>query len=501
MKLSVRTYCLLFVLIGLLYFSPIIFSRLTIWPSEFDRYVPDLHIILKSWSHFEVPLWTDLQFGGFPHHMVIHNPTYYPPIILLGLLQFNAFIGAKILLISHFILAMISMFFLARKYVNENYSFLAGLLFGFNPVMLHFVNDGWLTFVLGFAWMPFFLLFWLHENVWWKKVVFSGVILAFMLHSGATIVLYNFLVFIFFVEFFEFVRFRNFKRVLAFLAVLLLFFSLTFFKILPGMAFVKETPRVIPLSLDAFRDSSVSLFQLPSESVGYVLLFAILPLFLFIRRKEWFSFNLTVILFIVFSLGGFLGLVYDFIPGFKMQSASLNRLLYPVVPFLILLPLEFISKYPVLSTRVRKFILISFILVALLNFSFLRLGDYDGEIEQNQALQFISADKTCCWRAWQFEESGVDTTLNAYTTPLNIRTLFGVIGSRFYNSSYIHQLGVDHENISFFLTKYDIKYLLSNELLGPNQIPNNYRLLTKFPKSPAVKQHMSGQYVYVREEN
>jgi len=101
---------------------------------------------------------------------------------------------------------------------------------------------------------------------------------------------------------------------------------------------------------------------------------------------------------------------------------------------------------------------------------------------------------------WKLDTTPVDATLNAYTTPLNIRTLFGVIGSRFYNSSYIHQLGVDHENISLFLTKYDIKYLLSKKILRSDELPNKYHLLTKFPSSPAFKSHMSGQYVYVREE-
>lgn len=498
--LTTRNYLILLILGGLIYFSPIILTQNTIWPSEFDHYVPDLHIILKGWSNLEPPLWTDLQWNGFPHHAVLHNPTWYPPIILLGILGFDAFVSAKILLITHFILGMVGMFLLARKYVNEHYTLLAGFIFGFNPVTLHFVNSGWLTFLMGLAWLPLFFLFWFHTENVWKKAAFSGLMLALMLHSGGIFILYYAVLFTALIEIIQAIMEKNYKRLLIFAAVIVVFFALTFFKILPGLEYSKTTFRTVPLAYEEFLAGKVNILDLPGKTIGFGVIISLIAMAMSFMKKRWFAINIAIIALLLLSFGWiFLKPVYSFLPFFKTQSANLDRVLYPIIPFLILIPLQFIQDRKFRSRNTRYLLIAIMVLTMILSFRPLHLGDYKGELDQNQALQFIAQDKTCCWRAWQIEERGLDSTLNAYTTPLDIRTLFGFMGSRFFNVTYLLEMSYDLQDPNNFLKKYDIKYLLSKEPFETP--PTGYKLVQKFPDSPAFRPHMSGQYVYVRENS
>lgn len=498
-----KIYIFFIVLLAVTYFSPIITTGRTIWVSEFDHYIPDLHIILKGWAGLTPPLYTDLQWNGFSHHAVLHNPTWYPPIILLGILGFDAFTAAKVLLIAHFILGMIGMFLLARKYIDEKYSFLASLLFGFGPVMLNFVNAGWLTFVFGFAWMPYFFLAWFHTKDIKKQIIFSALVLAMMLHSGGVFILYYAVLFTFFVELIDSVGFINkkpcfkYKRIAFFLAVLVLFFSLTFFKIIPGIEFAKETPREIkPLTYELISQGKVNLIELPRKTIGLNIILILEIIIVYLFQKKYTSVNIVLLLFLLISTNGFLlNIAYHTIPLFKTQSANLDRVLYPAIIFMILFLLQFIQSAE-LGSMTKYALIILMIVFTAFYFRPLNTGDYKTEIDQNQALQYIAKDKSCCWRIWQVEEGGLSTTLNAYTTPLDIRTLFGFIGSRFYNASYTKQLIKDiGGNIDVFLKKYNIKYLLSKKPLIP---PECYFFVKKFPKSSAFREHMSGQYVYQR---
>lgn len=115
--------------------------------------------LMYSLSHGNYSGWSMFWYGGF-QLLDTYPPLLYFLAAFLGWPWASAIVGMKIVIALSFMLSGVSIFILARDFgVSQKWSLGASLLYAFAPPHLLFLYDyGSLTYSLGFAIAPIFLL-------------------------------------------------------------------------------------------------------------------------------------------------------------------------------------------------------------------------------------------------------------------------------------------------------------------------------------------------------
>jgi hypothetical protein len=211
--------------VPLVLFRDILLGNAFLWEDFLYLTYPIRTFAATSLSRGEIPLWNPYTFGGMPFLADLTTTVLYLPCTLLVLAVHKGSLGVfwvELVNILHFILAGISMFFLARSYgIRKGPALFSGvtyMLSGF--MMVHAIHLSILAVV---AWFPLILL--LFRNVLlrkeWMWVFLCAVVLGHSLLAGFLQLSLYFYVFLFAYFLFELVQ-QNLHRAIFTRAALMI---------------------------------------------------------------------------------------------------------------------------------------------------------------------------------------------------------------------------------------------------------------------------------------
>lgn len=151
------------------FFSDIIFGNAYLWEDFLYQYYPWRNFAATTIAEGHLPLWNPFIFNGMPFLADMQTAVFYIPSLFLTLFVGDGRLSSywvELLVISHFILAGVTMYFLAKSYgVRPVPALFAGICYMFSSYMvLHAIH---LTIVTTAALFPLVLQLFrkaLHSN-------------------------------------------------------------------------------------------------------------------------------------------------------------------------------------------------------------------------------------------------------------------------------------------------------------------------------------------------
>lgn len=114
-------------------------------------------LVLSSWRSGQVPTWNPYQFGGNPLLANSQSGGFYPPHILLGILQVPTGLAILLLAVFHLTVAGLGVAMLARRVgASREGAVVAGLAFAWSPFLLAWLSLGSVPATV--AWIPWLLV-------------------------------------------------------------------------------------------------------------------------------------------------------------------------------------------------------------------------------------------------------------------------------------------------------------------------------------------------------
>ena len=154
-------HCLAFlILLALIFFREILLGNAFLWEDFLYHDYPSRNFAAVSMAGGEIPLWNPYTFNGMPFLADIQKSVFYLPCTLLTLAVHGGvlhFFWLELMIILHYPLAGISMFFLARSFdIRRIPATIAGLVYMLSGFMItHAIHQYIVTLV---AWFPLVLL-------------------------------------------------------------------------------------------------------------------------------------------------------------------------------------------------------------------------------------------------------------------------------------------------------------------------------------------------------
>jgi hypothetical protein len=200
---STRLCIAVLAVLACVFFSSILTGRAYLWEDFLYHDYPSRNFAAVSMAGGEIPLWNPYTFNGMPFLADIQKSVFYIPCAVLTLAVNNGtlhFFWLELMIILHYPLAGISMFFLARSFnlrrIPATIAGLAYMLSGF--MIMHAIHQYIITLV---AWFPLILLFFRRALTGsWKWTFACALVLGHSTLAGfpqLTLYLYYFL-FVFF---------------------------------------------------------------------------------------------------------------------------------------------------------------------------------------------------------------------------------------------------------------------------------------------------------------
>ncbi len=179
-----------FLLTTFVFFRPHILGKAYFWDDFIEQVYPNRVYAGRVLATGEFPHWNPYSFCGMPFQADVQSALYYPPYML-----FDRIIGAQsptgvywlqLLIISHFVLAQLGMYILARRLsLTPLASGIAAVAYAFAaPLALHTHHP---MFVEHLAWFPLLVAF-IHTAITTNSIAsigWGGIIGGTMLLSGA----------------------------------------------------------------------------------------------------------------------------------------------------------------------------------------------------------------------------------------------------------------------------------------------------------------------------
>ena len=140
--------------------------------------------LYESFRAGELPLWNRHMAMGFPLLAAFQSGAFYPPHLLLFVLQF--FSAIRVIFILHFIIAAIGSYLLCRSWKYPAYlSIVGALLFVLGGTVVSLSNL--LNHFQTAVWLPWVVFLWerLLRSISWKNFLTFTVILALQLLAGS----------------------------------------------------------------------------------------------------------------------------------------------------------------------------------------------------------------------------------------------------------------------------------------------------------------------------
>ncbi len=146
--------------LALLFFRDILLSNAYLWEDFLYHDYPSRNFAAVSMANGEIPLWNPFSFNGMPFLADIQKTVFYLPCAALTLFVSGgrlSFYWLELMIILHYVLAGIGMFYLARSFelrrVPALFAGAAYMLSGF--MIAHAIHQYIITLV---AWYPLILL-------------------------------------------------------------------------------------------------------------------------------------------------------------------------------------------------------------------------------------------------------------------------------------------------------------------------------------------------------
>lgn len=192
--------CLLLLsLLTLVFFRDILLGHAYLWEDFLYHDYPSRNFAAVSMASGEIPLWNPYSFNGMPFLADIQKTVFYLPCTILTLFVNGgrlSFYWLELMIILHYVLAGVGMFYLARSFelrrVPALFAGAAYMLSGF--MITHAIHQYIITLV---AWYPLILLLFRKALAGhWKWVFLCALILGHSTLAGfpqLTLYLYFFL--------------------------------------------------------------------------------------------------------------------------------------------------------------------------------------------------------------------------------------------------------------------------------------------------------------------
>jgi hypothetical protein len=142
------------------FFNGILTQRTFLWDDVLAQTYPFRAFAATSLANHELPLWNPYVFGGMPFQADIQSAILYLPNLALTLFVSGghlSYYALEVMILAHFWLAGVAMYFLAKELGLEAiFALFSGLVFSLSGFMIvHAVHP---VFVEEAAWLPFIVL-------------------------------------------------------------------------------------------------------------------------------------------------------------------------------------------------------------------------------------------------------------------------------------------------------------------------------------------------------
>jgi hypothetical protein len=199
--------------LALFFFRDILFQKAFFWEDFIYQYYPFRNLAAVALSHGELPLWNPYTFNGQPFQSDIQSAIFYLPNLLLTLFVSGGklhFYWVELFIVLHFVLAGVTMYFLARSFQIPRLSAIfSGIVYAFSGFMVsHTIHQAILCHA---AWLPLIVLLFRRavgqKSILWMCI--AGLVLGHAVLAGSpqiSLYIFFFLLLIFFADFFATVR-------------------------------------------------------------------------------------------------------------------------------------------------------------------------------------------------------------------------------------------------------------------------------------------------------
>ena len=177
---------LLAVLVAI-FFRDILLGQAFLWEDFLYHDYPSRNFAAVSFSMGEIPLWNPYTFNGMPFLADIQKTVFYLPCTALTLFVKNgqlSFYWLELMIILHYVLAGVTMFYLARSFnLRRVPALFAGAVYMLSGFMImHAIHQYIITLV---AWYPLVLLLFRRAIAGsWKWVFLGGLVLGHSTLAG-----------------------------------------------------------------------------------------------------------------------------------------------------------------------------------------------------------------------------------------------------------------------------------------------------------------------------
>lgn len=147
-------------------------------------FIPPRYLWVNIIKSFDLPFWNPHNYSGIPLMATLQPGVFYPPHILYLLFPFN--IVWNWLIILHFALAGISMFYLMRQLkTSKEGAFVSGIIFMLSGYL--FSNHCILPYLFAIAWSPLIVLYCLKyiAIIRPKYLIITSCLLTIQFFAGA----------------------------------------------------------------------------------------------------------------------------------------------------------------------------------------------------------------------------------------------------------------------------------------------------------------------------
>ncbi|MFA5779911.1 MAG: YfhO family protein [Elusimicrobiota bacterium] len=417
-----------------------------------DLNFPYKHILAKSLKNFQLPVWSDLIWCGYPLHAEGQGGFFYPPNILIFSV-FPSDIGFNLSIILNFILCgFFSFLFFSEIGLKKQTAVFSAAVFSFSGFFFcHIQHLNMLNSVIWFPLIFYFIEKYLKSGNY-KNIVVAGISFGIQILAG-------FPQFAYYTLIFSFLYFlcrpnicspRTFvQSVFAFLIFVIVGFGISAVQWLPTLELVNFTARKIGFTKDPARgwwsynfsdlitwlipfkfgspfDNSFnkphSIFIENSFYIGKIAL--TIGLFGFLTKfRKYIFFSITVFFTFIIAVSPSLGVTgfLDKIPGFE-QFRLHQRLLIFAVFSLSLFAGVIIDKWTNVHLR---FLVFALIIAELFYFTVKQNTFYkrDEWMSSPSIIDFLKNDKSF-YRVW---------SVNSYNSAISSAKGFSGDLTPFYN--------------------------------------------------------------------
>jgi len=394
-------------------------------------------------KHDLTPLWNPFLLSGTPFFIKPQVPVYYIQTIFL-ILSPNSWLGIKLSIIFHVILAGISMYFLiVYLKIDRRIALATSIIFMTAPYILNEINTGHTNILYPYSIVPLIILFTLkslYSKEWLRYALLVGILFAFQVYSGGQSVFLFTSVLFGFILLFNIsgknIKNRITKAFFISIIVLISLLGLTAIKVLPSSEFIDISSRQQVFSYERSTGGGVPFHQLFVKSpIGFLPVFLAIPSLFYFKKKRYLLFLAILVLSIlILTASPLYYLLWKYLPFFNIQKGLFKA------TFLFIIAISLLSAYGMLYIHSKiknfkfsksKFDYIPYLFIVLVTGNFIFFGtslsqtsNINEQTNNNHILQFIS-NQPGKFRFHNFETNGIDWGIGHVSVPLGLEDVYG----------------------------------------------------------------------------